>query len=443
MHPVGFAEHFRARFPDLVGGKVLVALSGGADSVALLHLLRDPDLGLSLEAAHVHHGVRGAEADGDAAFCEDLCTGMTIPFHLLRIDPTTPLISGREGTWRRLRYRALLDLKTTRDLDALATAHHSDDVAEGVLVQLLRGGGPRALSGIDEITGEGVIRPLLAWSRADISSWLERRSLEWREDSSNRDPQHLRNRVRLELLPALEEVSPSLRHHLVHLAKNLARDDRYLSDQLESAGTWIDPWEPAGGVPISAVADLPQALRSRWLHAQAAMVGLTRVTRRQAELFETLVGHGQPRAVTLGGRWNIRRAGGKLWLEPPQTPSPFAFELVPDTVHQLPIPGWTVGLSKSTDPSPGVRWRFGVEPGVGLLVRSPRSGDVVVVDGKSVRVGKLLSGVLPRHLRSTWPVCCESDRIQWIPGVWQGPEQTSRASHVVEVMRRERSSCVV
>ena len=443
MQPADFSDHFRARFPHMVGGRVLVALSGGADSVALLHLLQNPDLALSLEAAHVHHGVRGAEADGDASFCEDLCAGMAIPFHLLRIDPTVPLISGREGTWRRLRYRSLLDLKKTSGLDALATAHHSDDVAEGVLVQLLRGGGPRALSGIDEITEDGIIRPLLPWSRSDLSRWLEEEGRVWREDSSNRDPQHLRNRIRHELLPALEEASPALRRHLVHLAETLARDDRYLSDQLESMGSWIDPWEPEGGVPVSAVAGLPPALRSRWLHAQAGMVGLTRVTRRQAELFEAMIEIGAPRAVTLGHRWRIRVAAARLWLEPPETPSPYVFDLVPDTVYQLPIPGWSVGLKDSTKPSPEARWCFGVEPGAGLQIRSPRSGDVVVVDGESVRVGKLLARALPRHLRSTWPVCCESDRIQWIPGVWQGPEQASRASHVVEVMRRERSSCVV
>jgi tRNA(Ile)-lysidine synthase len=438
-----FVHHFKNSFPHLVGKRVLVALSGGADSVALLHLLRNPVLGLSLEAAHVHHGVRGAEADGDAAFCEDLCTGMTIPFHLLRIDPTAPLISGREGTWRRLRYRALLDLKTTRGLDALATAHHSDDVAEGVLVQLLRGGGPRALSGIDAITGDGVIRPLLAWSRSDLSRWLEEEGRVWREDSSNRDPQHLRNRIRHELLPALEEASPALRHHLVHLAETLARDDRYLSDQLESMGSWIDPWEPEGGVPISSVAGLPPALRSRWLHAQAGKVGLTRVTRRQGELFEAMIEIGTPRAVTLGHRWRIRVAAARLWLEPPQTTPPYVIDLVPATIRQLPIPGWSVVLKDSTKPSPEARWWFGVEPGAGLLVRSPRPGDLVVVEGETVRVGKLLSRALPRHLRGAWPVCCESDRIQWIPGVWQGPEQPSRASHVVEVMRRERSSCVV
>lgn len=443
MVSVEFVERFRATFPHLVGHRVLVALSGGADSVALLHLLRSPELMLDLEAAHVHHGVRGAEADGDASFCEDLCAGMKIPFHLLKIDPTAALVSGREGTWRCLRYRALLDLRTSRGLDAIATAHHRDDVAEGVLVQLLRGGGPRAMSGIDEATVDGVIRPLLTWSRSDISGWLRGQGVEWREDSSNRDPRHLRNRVRHELLPGLEAASPALRNHLIHLAEAFARDDRYFAGQLKSLGSWIDPWEPAGGVPVAAVASLPPALRSRWLHAQAGMVGLTRVTRRQAELFEDMVVRGGGRAVTLGGRWNIRRAGGSLWLEPPGMPPAYAIDLVEGVTFDLPLAGWSVRFGPAADPPPGLRWRFQADHRARLSVRSPRGDDRVEVNGETVRVAKLFARKLPRHLRSAWPVCCESDRIQWIPGVWRGPDQSTPTGHVVEVMRRERPSRVV
>ena len=438
-----FAHHFQNSFPQLVGKRVLVALSGGADSVALLHLLRRPELALDLGAAHVHHGVRGDEADGDAVFCEDLCGELSIPYYGLKIDPFPATGAGREATWRQHRYGVLLDLAATHRFDAVATGHHCDDVAEGVLVQLLRGGGPRALSGINETTGDGVIRPLLPWSRAELAEWLREHGLSWREDSSNLDPGHLRNLVRHRFLPDLEEASPSLRNHLVHLAEALAGDERYFSEQLRALGSWIDPWEPDGGVPIPALAGLPPALRPRWLHAQAARIGLTRVTRRQTELFESLVGRGEPRAVTLGGRWSIRRAAGRLWLEPPETPPVYAIDLVEDVVVELPLPGWNVRFGPAADPPPGLRWRFPADRSARMSMRSPRENDRVEVDGDSVRVPELIARKLPRHLRGAWPVCCESDRIRWIPGVWQGPEHAHRASHVVEVIRRERSSCVV
>jgi tRNA(Ile)-lysidine synthetase-like protein len=143
-----FPRHFADRFPELVGGRLLVALSGGPDSVALLHLLADPSLGLELEAAHVHHLARRAEADRDAEFCRALCERRGVPFHLLRLAPEPAPREGREAAWRRRRYRALLEVVAQRSLDAVATAHHRDDVAEGVIMQLLRGAGPRALAGI-------------------------------------------------------------------------------------------------------------------------------------------------------------------------------------------------------------------------------------------------------------------------------------------------------
>jgi tRNA(Ile)-lysidine synthase len=435
-----FSEHFLATFPDLVGGRVLVALSGGADSVALLHLLTAEDLALEIEATHVHHGVRGIEADRDAAFCESLCQERGIPFNPLRIEAPEALPSGREATWRRLRYRVLLDLGERGGFAAIATGHHRDDIAEGVVVQLLRGGGPRALSGIQPSTPNGIIRPLLPWSRRELRAWLEERGIPWREDSSNLDIDHLRNRVRLDLLPGLESVSPSLRQHLVHLAQTLADDEAYLAEALAARARWIDPWDPDGGVPEAAVQSLAAPLRTRWLHAQTARIGLERVTRRQAELFAAMIEEGRPRAITLGHRWRLRIAGGKLWLEPPMPVDPFDHSLEVGASVDLPIPGWRVRMGSTTAPPPEVRWSWFSRSGARLRVRSIDANDRVESEGEVVRAAKMVARRLPRHLRPVWPVFCEDDRIYWIPGVWQDPAIDSREGHVVEVMRCEQSA---
>jgi tRNA(Ile)-lysidine synthase len=436
----GFAEHFLATFPGLVGKRVLVALSGGADSVALLYLLRDERLALDLEAAHVHHGLRGEEADRDASFCEALCREKGIPFHLVRIDASPPLTAGREGTWRRLRYRSLLDLKSARACDAIATGHHRDDVAEGVLVQLLRGAGPRGLSGIEISTADAIFRPLLPWARSEIRAWLDERDLQWREDSSNRDLDLLRNRVRLDVLPGLESVSPSVREHLVHLARTLAADEEFLAGELAARAQWIDPWDPEGGVPEAAIHALAPPLRTRWLHAQTARIGLDRVTRRQAELFGGMIETGHPRAVTLNHRWRLRLVRGSVWLEPPTLIEAFDHPIAVGGTVELPIPGWRVTMGSTAAPAPEVRWSWYSPPDARLRVRSVEPGDRLGADRAGPRVAKILARHLPRHLRPIWPVFCEDDRIYWIPGVWRDPAVEDREGHIVEVMRCEQAA---
>ena len=435
-----FPEHFLATFPELVGQRVLVALSGGPDSVALLHLLQRIDHALTLEAAHVHHGVRGEEADSDASFCESLCADLGIPFTLLRIEGRTTRTSGREGTWRRLRYRALVGLKQSRGSAAVATGHHRDDIAEGVLVQLLRGGGPRALSGIEASTVEGIIRPLLPWSRGEIRLWLDERGIAWRQDSSNFDLELLRNRVRLDLIPGLESVSPSIRKHLVHLARILASDEEFIAGELDRRARWIDPWDPQGGIPVAVIHAMPPPLRTRWLHAQTSRIGLERLTRRQSALFLEMIEEGLPKAVTLGGRWRIRLARGDLWLEPPTVIDNFDNPIRIGETLQLPIPGWQVRMGSTSAPPAEVRWSWYAPTDARLRVRSVHSNDRIGGESSGPRVAKILARRLPRHLRSIWPVFCEGDRIYWIPGVWQDQAVEDREGHVVEVMRCEQTA---
>jgi tRNA(Ile)-lysidine synthase len=398
--------------------------------------MHHPDLRIELEAAHIHHGVRGAEADEDASFCRQLCHDLSVPFHLLRLDLDSPMPAGREGTWRQQRYRALLEIVNNKEMAAVATGHHLDDVAEGVLVQLLRGGGPRALAGITIETPTKVIRPLLPWGRSEILTWLLERGVTWREDSSNRDPGHLRNRVRHQLLPELESASPALRNHLVHLAETLARDDDYLSRQLAEQTQWIDPWEPEGGIGETWIRQLAPPLLSRWLHAQAARVGIDRVSRRQLQIFQSMIETGHPRAVTLNGRWNLRLTSGKLWLEPPLQLPKYAFDLDLGSVLELPIPGWRVQLMEASTSSSDVRWRWHPPRETNLRLRSGLPGDRVEIEGSQVPVRQMLARTLPRHLRRAWPVLCEDDKIYWIPGVWQAPAFTNREVPVVEVIRK-------
>lgn len=420
-------------FPHVVGGRVLVALSGGCDSVALLHLLADPLLRLELEAAHVHHGHRGDEADADAEFCARLCERRGVPFHLLRIPPLVRPPEGREAAWRRLRYRLLLETARARAILHVATAHHRDDVAEGVLMQLLRGGGPRALAGIERSTSHGVIRPLLPFDRAAIMAWLEERGIAWREDRSNRRLDHPRNVVRHRLLPVLERAFPAARGHLVALAAALAEDEAFMAGELARRARFADPWAPDGGIPADAVAELPRALRARWLLDQVARAGLGTVTRAQIQQLHGLLDHGSPRAVSLPGRWRLRLGRGELTLEPPTVPGPYELRLAAETSSPLPLPGWSVRLAPSA--SDGAVHRRWVAAGADLVLRSPKVDDVVGEGADRRRLLFVLRQRLPRHLRGAWPVLLVDGRIDWVPGVWHARDAGPTASQVVEVSR--------
>jgi tRNA(Ile)-lysidine synthase len=225
--------------------RLAVGLSGGADSVALLCALveRSRELGLVLHAAHLHHGLRGAEADGDLAFCRDLAAKLGLPFHEERVDTAAEarrvptLIEGEEnsasdsieGTARRLRYQWFRKLISEAPLDAVATAHTLDDQAETVLAKFLRGAWTEGLSGIypklqGQDGGGPIVRPLLHTTRAEIEAFLTARDQAWREDSTNRHLTFTRNRIRHELLPQLATWNPLLREHLAQMAE-LARDE--------------------------------------------------------------------------------------------------------------------------------------------------------------------------------------------------------------------------
>ncbi len=189
------------------GGRILAAVSGGADSTALLvglHALAR-ELGYDLVAAHLHHGLRGAEADGDLAFVRELCDRLEVPLVSARWDTHARMrrrgLSGQAGL-RRLRREFLAAAARRVQADAIATGHTADDQLETLLLRLLRGTGLRGLGAMSARRGEW-IRPLLGASRHAIEADLRAAGLAWREDRSNADPRYARSRVRHDVIPAL------------------------------------------------------------------------------------------------------------------------------------------------------------------------------------------------------------------------------------------------
>jgi tRNA(Ile)-lysidine synthase len=244
------------------GNRVGVAVSGGADSVFLLHLLRElaPSLDLRLSVVHIEHGIRGDASLADAEFVENLATGFELPFHLQRAD-VPALDDNLEQAARHMRTAFYRHLIESGAADRIATGHTRSDQAETVLYRLFRGSGLAGLSGILPVSEPGIIRPLLDVTRAEIETWLRDRSITWREDATNQDRSYARNRLRHEVLPLLAaSFNPRIEDALANLA-TLARDEEaYWASELEAKF-------PATGepviVPVILIAREPTAVARR------------------------------------------------------------------------------------------------------------------------------------------------------------------------------------
>jgi tRNA(Ile)-lysidine synthase len=209
------------------GHRVLVAVSGGPDSVCLAHFLAQMARrkGLTLELLHVHHGLRGREADRDAASVEALGRTLGVPARVARAGVKALAKKrglGLEEAGRKERYRLLAARARRGRFDAVATGHHLDDQAETILLHLLRGTSLEGLGGIAPkrplAPGVELIRPLLPLTRAEVIVYLEQHGLAWREDRTNQDRAFTRNWVRAEVLPLLESRAPGVKERLSEIA---------------------------------------------------------------------------------------------------------------------------------------------------------------------------------------------------------------------------------
>lgn len=337
-------ETIRKRQLLKAGDRVAVAVSGGADSVALLLLLLElrGELGIVLSVAHVNHKLRGEESDEDEQFVAELARRHDLEL-LVRAAPVDrERGSGIEAAARALRYHFFRELARSGPARKIATAHTVDDQAETVLLRMLRGTGIRGLAGIhprlvfreEQREDEGrafgeVVRPLLEVRRAELQEFLQARGQEWREDSSNRDPSFLRNRVRLAVLPVLKESFGDL------AVKNLA-------DLAEIARVEEDHWERGhpevraadGDLQVTLLSDLPLAAQRRlvrnWLETNA---GSRSVSFRVIDDVLELAAGAAGRTLELPGGRILRRTQRELLWETAGDRQPSDYEYV------LPVPG--------------------------------------------------------------------------------------------------------
>ncbi|MFA7535560.1 MAG: tRNA lysidine(34) synthetase TilS [Desulfuromonadales bacterium] len=318
-------EHSLLRPED----RVLVAVSGGPDSVCLLHLLWQlaPALGVTVCAAHLDHLLR-PESGREASFVQDLCAQWDIPLTLRAADVAQTARrrhSGIEETAREVRRDFLREVATRQDCRVIALGHHRGDQAETVLHRFLRGSGGTGLAGM-RLANLPFIRPLLEVTRRQILDYLRQNQLPWVEDSSNQDRAFTRNRLRNEILPLLKEFNPRLEENLARSARRMAIEDDFWREQSESALSSLAAFSGENcHLDCGRLLQLHPAFRTRILRQALFRVrgDLHRLSAVHFENIENLLLRKRSQAdLHLPGAW-IGRRYNRLWLRrspPPETP---------------------------------------------------------------------------------------------------------------------------
>ncbi|MDY6067773.1 MAG: tRNA lysidine(34) synthetase TilS [Candidatus Faecousia sp.] len=382
------------------GDKVIAAVSGGADSVAMLfalYLLRD-ELGITLEAAHFNHHLRGAESDRDEAFVTDFCGRYCIPLHL----GSGRIVSGKKGleaAARDARYAFLRSLP-----GKVATAHTADDNAETVLMRLIRGTGLKGLGAIAPVSGN-VIRPMLTVTRDDVEAFLEEYALPHVEDSSNAEDDFLRNRIRHGILPLMRAENPRIGENLSAMALLLRQDEACLQAMI-----------PEEQMPdVSRLKAMEPALRRRTLERFLKAQGVREPEQIHILQAEQLLYHWSPSAsMQFPGGVTIGRQYDRL----------VRLECAPELPEtRLSVPGETcIGGKRfvseyATDleerPDSVLVCPVGV-----LIVRSRRSGDTMRLPGGTRSLKKMyIDRKIPASQRAAVPVLADDRGVLAVFGI--------------------------
>jgi tRNA(Ile)-lysidine synthase len=441
------------------GDRACVAVSGGADSVALLRVLLElrAELGIVLAVAHFNHQLRGDDSGADEAFVADLARQRSLAFFVgranVRQHATTRKISV-EAAGRELRYQWFGTLAEEQNFDVIATAHTLDDQAETVLLKFLRGAGTRGLAGIyPELFPDAhgkirIVRPLLGVTRHEVEAYLGSLGQSWREDESNLDHHFTRNRVRHELVPLLEgEYNSNLRQVLSETAELSRTEEEYWQALVEGELRARTPGAKAppkrgglNGAPEGAPlrSDLDERLLNLTNFQELALSLRRRLLRRFAEsegvlldfehvdlLLRCAVGS-LPKAELPGG-WIAKRRGDCLYLRPPQREPEFI-----GYQYTLSVPGEVriaeVGLTARAMIVPE---EFATESaesddlfsaemlGRELTVRNWHPGDRFwpVHTGSEEKLKRLFAKKrIPAEQRPSWPVALCGEQIVWVQG---------------------------
>ena len=419
---------------------VVVAVSGGVDSVALLdYLVSRSDLSLTLVIAHLNHALRGEESDGDEGFVRHLAERYGIRFECRRTEVS--LLAREKGisieeAGREARYSFFAEVAQAVGADAVAIAHHLDDQAETVLLRLIRGSGPTGLRGMPYRSADGrYIRPFLDLTRMEIEDYAAVRKLPFRTDSSNSDSSFLRNSIRNRLLPYLCEYNPAIARRLADTASIMAADEALLSMTVERRWQEVGQFvEKEAVLDVASVTKDIAGMRLRlYRHSLEMLNGnLRRISYRHLRDIDRLLLEGPPNGtLDLPDSLKVIRSYDKMKFRR-------CLNVVAETVHETKIPsagvfelstGWKVCVELCSGSVPSVE-NDSMELLVNLaefpfpwVVRGYSPGDRIVQRGmaghKKVK-DLFIDEKIPRPKRPNIPLFFSGDVLFWVAGLRRG-----------------------
>jgi len=400
------------------GDKVVCAVSGGADSMALLwamYLLKDK-LHISLSAAHFNHHLRGEESDRDEAFVRDFCTGYGIPF-LSGGGQVTPGEKGLEAAAREARYAFLRALP-----GKIATAHTADDNAETLLMHLVRGTGLKGLGGIAPVNGT-LIRPMLTVTREEVLAFLSEYSVSYIEDSSNGTDAFLRNRLRHHVMPLLRRENPSLSQNLTAMALRLRQDAVALDSAAKQSRT----------ERIAELRALEPGIRSRVLAEILLDAGVKEPEAEHIRALEKLVFSNKPSAkasfpngVQIERKYDtLEISGKKTTVEAKQLQCPGAV-LLPEQGVRI--------VCSSNESALQNRESYAIVPVGRIVIRSRMAGDTIRLSGGTKSLKKLfVDSKIPASQRDAVPVISDDTGVVGVVGFGGNLDRLSTDAGAVRI----------
>jgi tRNA(Ile)-lysidine synthase len=434
------------------GDRLGLAISGGADSVALLRAtleLRE-ELGMVLKVLHFNHRIRGAEADADERFVKNIAGEHGLEFISGSADTRAHGDQERlslEASARALRYRFFAEQIGNRSVNKVATAHTLDDQAETLLLRLVRGTGLRGLRGVHDQTAEGIVRPMLHLRHADVEQYLKGLGQTWHEDATNADTHHTRNRIRHELLPTLaRDFNPQIAETLARTAEVLTADEEYLHAETQRLlPLLVLPGKPVRGGGRAATEDgvaidvqkllaQPLAIRRRIIRSVAENFGV-HLDQQQVEDALALIAN---QKLQLSADWRLQRSPRELRFEREAAKGkPYAYPLaLPGevAVKEMNIKVRASLKALDTTNPRGTLVGQSLSPSAALVVRSWRAGDRFrqAHAAREHKVKELLNEIQsPPGQRSQWPVIEADGRVVWLYGARNPVLQTTSGQQVV------------